>query len=62
MVSDGATAEDTEWISEIMSQWTIGSAQQLADEIAFAARRRRNDGHSDDITVLACILKKNLKP
>ena len=62
MVSDGATTEDTEWISEIMSQWTIGSAQQLADEIAFAARRRRSDGHCDDITVLTCILKKNFKP
>lgn len=62
MVSDGAIVEDTEWISKIISEWTIGSAQQLADEIAFAARRRRSDGHSDDITVLACILKKNFKP
>ncbi len=59
MVSDGATAEDTEWISKIISDWTIGSAQQLADEIAFAARRRRSDGHNDDITVMVSILKKN---
>ena len=59
MVSDGATTEDTEWISKIIAEWTIGSAQQLADEIAFAARRRRSDGHNDDITVMACILKKN---
>jgi len=59
MVSDGATTEDTEWISKIINEWTIGSAQQLADEIAFAARRRRNDGHNDDITVLVGILKKN---
>lgn len=58
MVSDGATFEDTEWISKIIKEWTIGSAQQLADEIAFAARRRRNDGHNDDITVLTGILKK----
>ena len=58
MVSDGATFDDTEWISKIINNWTIGSAQQLADEIAFAARRRRNDGHNDDITVLTGILKK----
>lgn len=58
MVSDGVTAEGVDWICEIAAKWTIGSAQQLADEIAFAARRRRNDGHSDDITVMAAILKK----
>ena len=58
MVSDGATTEDTGWISDILKKWTIGSAQQLADEIALAARRRRSDGHSDDITALVAILKK----
>jgi stage II sporulation protein E len=58
MVSDGAITEGTEWISNIINDWTIGSAQQLADEIAFAAKRRRNDGHNDDITVLVGILKK----
>lgn len=60
MVSDGATTEGTDWISEKLSEWTIGSAQQLADEIAFAARRRRSDGHSDDITVVTAILKQKL--
>lgn len=59
MVSDGVTTEGTDWICKIISEWTIGSAQQLADEIAFAARRRRNDGHNDDITVLVGILKSN---
>ena len=58
MVSDGATTEGTEWISAMMADWTVGSAQQLADEIALAARRRRADGHSDDITVMAAILKQ----
>ncbi len=58
MVSDGATTEDTEWICDIIRNWTIGSAQNLADEIAFAARRRRSDGHSDDISVMVAILKK----
>lgn len=59
MVSDGVITEGTEWISGIINEWSIGSAQQLADEIAFAARRRRNDGHNDDITVLVGVLKKN---
>lgn len=59
MVSDGVITEGTEWISNIINDWSIGSAQQLADEIAFAARRRRSDGHNDDITVLVGILKKN---
>lgn len=58
MVSDGATVEETDWICDIMREWTIGSAQQLADEIAFAARRRRSDGHNDDISVMVAILKK----
>ncbi len=58
MVSDGATYEDEEWICDILKKWNVGTAQQLADEIAFAARRRRNDGHSDDITVMAAILKR----
>jgi stage II sporulation protein E len=58
MVSDGATCEDEEWICDILKKWNVGTAQQLADEIAFAARRRRSDGHSDDITAMVAILKK----
>lgn len=58
MLSDGATFDGTEWISSIINDWTIGSAQRLADEIAHAARRRRDDGHNDDITVLTAILKE----
>lgn len=58
MVSDGVTFEEDDWLCEIIREWTIGSAQQLADEIAFAARRRRNDGHGDDISVMVAILKK----
>lgn len=58
MVSDGVTTENTGWINDILKTWSIGSAQQLADEIALAARRRRSDGHNDDITVLVAILKK----
>lgn len=58
MVSDGVTTEGDDWICNMIRDWTVGSAQQLADELAFAARRRRNDGHSDDISVMVAILKK----
>jgi stage II sporulation protein E len=58
MLSDGATTEGTKWISEIIANWDICSAQKLADDIALAARRRRSDGHSDDITVLTAIIKE----
>jgi len=57
MVSDGVTFDDDDWICNIIKNWTIGSAQQLADEIALGARRRRNDGHNDDISVMVAIIK-----
>lgn len=58
MMSDGATTEGCEWIKDKVTEFKIGSAQQLADKIAFAAKRRRKDGHNDDITVLTAIIKK----
>lgn len=58
MLSDGAVTEGTEWISKIIREWKVGSAQHLADEIAIAARRRRSDGHNDDITVMTAIIKQ----
>ncbi len=59
MLSDGATTEGTKWISEMVANWDICSAQKLADDIAMAAKRRRSDGHSDDITVFTAILREN---
>ena len=57
MVSDGVTFDEDDWICSMIKEWSIGSAQQLADEIAFAARRRRDDGHNDDISVMVAIIK-----
>ncbi len=59
MLSDGATTEGTKWISEMVTGWELCSAQKLADDIALKARRRRSDGHSDDITVFTAIIKEN---
>lgn len=61
MMSDGAVTDGCEWIKTLVSEFKMGTAQQLADKIAFAAKRRRNDGHSDDITVLTAIIKKQPK-
>lgn len=56
MMSDGVT--DTAWIDSFLREFSRGSAQDLAEELADAARRRRNDGHEDDITVLVGIIKR----
>ena len=57
MMSDGVVNEGTNWICEYLTDFD-GTAQQLADNIANMARRRRTDNHEDDITVMAAILKK----
>lgn len=58
MLSDGAVSEGTDWIREELSSWQDGSAEELAEHICNAARRRRSDEHEDDITVIAAILQK----
>ncbi len=58
MLSDGAVANGTEWISAELESWTVGSAQALAQRISECAHRRRNDNHQDDITVIAAIIQK----
>ncbi|MEG1887774.1 MAG: SpoIIE family protein phosphatase, partial [Oscillospiraceae bacterium] len=58
MMSDGVISEGTDWIYAELEAFQDGSAKQLAEHIANAARRRRTDGHSDDITVMAAILDK----
>lgn len=58
MLSDGAVANGTEWISAELESWTVGSAQALAQRISECAHRRRTDNHQDDITVLAAIIQK----
>lgn len=59
MMSDGAAGCDTDWICQEVNGWQDGTAQQLAERIASSARRRRNDGHDDDVTVMVSIIGKN---
>jgi stage II sporulation protein E len=56
MLSDGVC--DTAWIDGFLREFKDGTAQDFAEQIADAARRRRNDGHFDDITVLVGVVKR----
>ena len=57
MMSDGASTQGTEWICAEADCWQ-GRAQELAEHIAKCAKRRRNDNHEDDITVMTAIIEK----
>lgn len=60
LMSDGATADGTDWIRAEIEVWGDGSAQALAERLCEGAKRRRTDAHADDITVLTAILKKSV--
>ena len=53
MVSDGVLATGTDWVEAEIELYTGKDAEGLAERIANEAKRRRIDGHSDDITVMA---------
>ncbi len=58
MMSDGAANEGTEWICAELEAWGDGNAKELAEHIAMCAKRRREDNHEDDITVMSAIIGK----
>lgn len=58
LFSDGATGSGTDWLRAEIEAWQDGSAQELAERLCECAKRRRNDNHQDDITVIAAILNK----
>ncbi len=58
MMSDGVCSEGSDWICAEVEAFRDGTAKQLSDRIATAARRRRRDGHDDDITVFAAVIGK----
>lgn len=57
MMSDGATNDGTEWITNEIEGWGDGSAQALAERISECARRRRGSKKTDDITVMTAIIQ-----
>ena len=58
LLSDGAVSGGTDWICAQLEQFEDGDVRELAESIASAARRRRDDGHEDDITVLTALVRK----
>lgn len=58
LVSDGALNGDTAWIEKELNSFSEDiTAQEAADKIAAEAKHRRADGHEDDITVVAGIIR-----
>ena len=60
LMSDGAIGAGTDWIRDEIEAWQEGTAQNLAEKLCYSAKRRRNDSHQDDITVMVAILEKNI--
>ena len=58
MVSDGVLETGAEWVEAELELYGDKSPKELAEGICREAQRRRIDGHSDDITVLAARLKR----
>ncbi len=58
LVSDGVTFDGTEWIRQELENWNNDNAQDLAEHICDCAHRRYTGNRTDDITVMAAILKK----
>jgi len=58
LMSDGVSSTGTDWIKAEVEAWKSGSAEDLAQRICECAKRRRDNTHQDDITVLVSILEK----
>ena len=58
LMSDGAVSEGLDWIRAELESFKDGNARDLADRIALGAKSRRQDAHTDDITVIALIIEK----
>ena len=59
MVSDGVLTGDEKWLENLIRTWNKGSTQELAQAVVAEAIKHRDDGHDDDITVLALKLTDN---
>lgn len=59
MVSDGAIFTDDLWIEKLLINAGDKSMEDLACEVIDEAKKRRNDGHDDDITAIAVKIIEN---
>lgn len=54
----GVTACGQEWLEDLVLHWDEEeNPNLLAQRVTDEARKRRSDGHEDDITALALVLK-----
>lgn len=61
MFSDGVVEDEKEpWIEDALKNHRNASPQQIAEQIATLAKRRRTAKHEDDITVMVGILDEEL--
>ncbi|MCQ2454561.1 MAG: SpoIIE family protein phosphatase [Clostridia bacterium] len=58
LLTDGATADGTDWIKAELEAFRGGSAQNLAEHLCSCAKRRQQKETNDDVTVITAILKK----
>ena len=56
MFSDGVCEENEQWIEDEILNNRKSTAQTIADKIASKAAAERQDGHSDDITVMVAVI------
>ena len=58
MVSDGVVAAGSEWLVDMVMAWDEDeNPNLLAQRIADEAKKRRSDGHEDDVTALVLVLR-----
>lgn len=60
MVSDGVTYTGEEWVLSEIENYTGDNMDELSERICDQAKKRRIDGHDDDVTAMACIIKKGV--
>lgn len=59
MVSDGVVATGSEWLVDMAAAWDEDeNPNLLAQRVTEEAKKRRSDGHEDDITALVLIVKE----
>ena len=58
LLSDGAAFDGIDYIRDELEHFNKGTAQDLAERIVSYAANSRRDGHTDDITVMTAIIKK----
>ncbi len=58
MLSDGALSSGVDWVCTEIEKWDGKLPQELAEILVSQAVARRDDGHDDDITVLAVMVSE----